>query len=161
MILETTRIVNCRTDPARDPIKERGSLNLSGFVRNRPVDFRDAFGLAAADSQYCQELKQKIDSLNVHPRDPWEDYELGLLLEEYAMNCTDNPPPPPVTEPCPIPVVTKPPPHSNNSGSFCSNHPWACGGIAVGIGVVVGVVGCTVCPECCVIGIGIGAPVAL
>jgi RHS repeat-associated protein len=33
--------------PSRDPIEERGGINLYVFVENNPLDFTDAFGMAA------------------------------------------------------------------------------------------------------------------
>ena len=36
----------------RDPIRERGGLNLYGFVGNSPVNRRDPLGLAFGDSGY-------------------------------------------------------------------------------------------------------------
>ncbi len=38
--------------PSRDPIEERGGLNLYGMVRNNPVNRVDPFGLFSADDAY-------------------------------------------------------------------------------------------------------------
>jgi RHS repeat-associated protein len=148
----------------RDPIQERGGINLSRIVRNDPVDFRDYYGLIAPNVD-CDALAEKIKDLQTLQKianlTPYEDYELGNLLAQYAANCEDPHNKPPQFPMCPY-THPKPHPYQNNRGSFCSNHPWACGGIAVGIGVGIF---CIAQPELCGVAIGItttilrGAPV--
>ncbi len=41
---------------ARDPIKERGGINLYMFLRNSPQKFSDAFGLASPETQWWADL---------------------------------------------------------------------------------------------------------
>jgi RHS repeat-associated protein len=47
---------------SRDPIGERGGLNLYGYVGNNPVNATDLLGLFPPSHPFCQKLKQTIEN---------------------------------------------------------------------------------------------------
>jgi RHS repeat-associated protein len=150
----------------RDPIQEIGGLNLYCFVLNRMGNGNDPFGLKM-DASACGALLRKLANAWQAADDAAKagTWDAGILKDEaerlqasYNRNCEDPPPP---SDPwwCPAnrPVFPNPGnnylnPNQNNSGWFCSQHPWICaGGIAIGVGI--GVAVCIAQPELCAIGI--------
>lgn len=65
----------------RDPLGERGGLNLYGFVFNSPVKFADRLGLllAAVDGTGSRTWLKKLNGrYNSHVRNFYKDYQLEL-----------------------------------------------------------------------------------
>ena len=146
--------------PNSDPIQENGGINLYKFVRNQPITHYDSRGLYDSPGSFspnaCYQAQLAADNAMLK----WmASQDIGdlfnyLFLEAVADSICNGPPPPsPIV--CPLPTYpTRQPSAPPHTQSFCSAHPWACVGVGVGIGIAVG---CTLCPECCVITIIIGA----
>ena len=147
----------------RDPIGEVGGLNLYRFVRNSPITHTDAYGLIM---DACEAAKQALakasDYWAQHPDD--EGAALAQAAAYAAMVAACGPSGPPPVPPVVCPVLPAPRPVFNpyggnpgNNRTFCQNHPWACGGIAVGIGVGIA---CVLQPEVCAGAVEIGIIIA-
>jgi len=148
----------------RDPIKELGGYNLYDFVGNNPINRRDSLGLTSAECEAArQNLADALRNFNLAPGPLTQEALVAAVAAEAAACGDDRTPPLPPPTPFPVckpapyrtaPFPTPPP----LQRSFCASHPWVCGGVVVGIGVAVG---CTLCPECCVIGVIAGAPAGI
>ncbi len=160
--------------PNRDPIQERGGINLYGLVRNNPIGRVDYLGLAG--------LCETIEGMMAQPRDP---AQFAALLALYQQLCGGPPPSTPLRNKpfdqhrgnpfdpslnmgslspvvsCPAlstPVFPAPAPPSFDfpppSPVFPSPPPnfwlWMGAGAAAGAAVVIV---CTACPICCGIGV--------
>lgn len=124
--------------PNRDPIEERGGVNLYAYVKNRPVSALDAFGLIvftrpcnAGERKDCEGTCAPYGVKSCTVAEDYEDVPgQPPKLVSSLKNCTCNSPP--SDPPCPVRVPRT---------------------VTVVIGGVVVVVAiaivCTVCPECC------------
>jgi hypothetical protein len=148
----------------RDPLGEVGGVNLYTYIRNQPPNLRDTFGLIGLPGSIdCGQLLRDIEELERQlakaqeegQDDPRLYAKLAELNKKFNDNCV-GPQNPPLQVPCLVDVTL--PENSNNRASFCSRHPVLCA--YVGTGITVGVV-CVLCPECCAVGVVIGAPVGL
>jgi RHS repeat-associated protein len=143
----------------RDPIGEIGGINLYRFVQNSPVAHTDAYGLIMDACQAAKEaLAKASDYWAKHPDDAGAAIAQAAAYSAMIAACGPLGPPPSPPVLCPAPAASRPiyRPYGGNPGSnrtFCQNHPWACGGIAVGIGVGVA---CLVQPELCAGAVEIG-----
>jgi hypothetical protein len=143
---------NLQRWPNRDPIQETGGLNLFALVKNAPTFRIDRFGLIGWS---CDEARRRMNRLENESEigdglTQEESAELAALKQYVNDNCPP-PPLPPSSSYCPIGIPAAPPVNSNNQSSFCFNHPWACGGIAVGVGTGIF---CLAQPELCGAAIG-------
>jgi hypothetical protein len=67
--------------PSRDPIKEKGGINLYGFVRNNAIDFADKFGLTTMLT--CEADESCGESMSCLPEFyEGSDIELSQTREE-------------------------------------------------------------------------------
>ena len=147
----------------RDPIKEVGGINLSQFVQNDPINHRDLRGL----SRDCGKEYNDCMSSCMSQTAPWPyensdnspgqnkagryRYCEGMCQKAYLECEAENENQKQCPSPAPAP---KPAPRLNPSPSFCAQHPAIC----IGGGVLLV---CIVCPECCAVGVIIGAPAGL
>jgi RHS repeat-associated protein len=147
----------------RDPIYEKGGINMYEFVRNQAITHRDAYGLilSACDAAKLA-LKNAADNVANNP-DSQDAIDAWWQAKNAMDAACNNQPPPPTFPPtsCPdAPGLFNPgrtPPQNNQS--FCSNHPWICGG-AVLTGVGIGVtVTCILQPELCIGAVEIGGTI--
>lgn len=99
----------------RDPIHERGGVNLFAFVLNDPITRNDFYGLAG-DPGYCEGLlnaiKKATDEINTsralgEPVSASAEAKLAALEAEYAANCSSKEPPP-LLIPIQVPVLDNP-----------------------------------------------------
>ncbi|MCO5052867.1 MAG: RHS repeat-associated core domain-containing protein [Verrucomicrobiae bacterium] len=136
--------------------------NLYTFVGNSSVNRFDRFGLKYSEEE-CADLLNLMDFLfTLRGRAGVDDNtlqkEINRLQDEYDENCGDDDDGDnPQLNPLPVPGCSRKE-ESQPALSFCQRHPWVCGGVVIGVGVAIG---CTVCPECCVIGVIVGAPVGI
>ena len=145
---------------ALKPAEITQNPNLFNFVGNIPASRFDRFGLQY-DSEHCNDILRAIDHLfTLKGRIGFDDNEIQKqindLQDEYDDNCGDDdggsdPIIPPLPSPCP---TRKPQP----APSFCQKHPAFCAGVGVGVGVAII---CIACPECCVVGVIVGAPAGI
>jgi hypothetical protein len=145
------------------------SFNLYEFVRNQPVSLYDSVGLSAGDPICAWAIEQVEAWVDMVASDPSSAaYQTGLVNAIAFMLSVCGPPPPPSPPPSPsldplicpsgvVPTLGWPPPQR----SFCERHPVVCRAAAFGAGVAVGALVCTLCPECCLIGVVVGAPVGI
>ena len=134
--------------------------DLYEFVANDPIKLFDSLGLDM-NNPVCQSLQTQFDFilglaarfLASGDEEGWAEMQ-GILLnidaEMSAAGCFDPPPPPPPPDTCPAPSPAPPSRGFNPPRGF-----WPIVGIGVGIGV--GAVICTLCPECCAVGVLAGA----
>jgi len=100
--------------PNRDPIEERGGLNIFLFVENNPITGHDPAGLIGKPLTPCQmahaQLAAALAALLLKPSDPALTADFMAATKNVAKNCPDKPPTPPPT-PVPNPFkVPKPVP---------------------------------------------------
>jgi hypothetical protein len=123
-----------------------GGNNLFEFVNNQPTDGYDALGLAPAtgpDSVACEQAEAKaaaaVATWRNDPSDPNRAAAMAAI-QDAAQKC--KPPPPPPTPPVFCPVW----PGNPTVPLHLPPTFWPTVGIGIGIAV-----GCTLCPECCII----------
>jgi len=99
---------------SRDPIGERGGLNLYGFVKNRPVDLFDPFGLYIypSDPGGCPPGTGPNPNCNIMTPG-WRSKSYWVPSECPCIPIPTAPPPP-----TPTPTPTPQPPPSSGSRSF-------------------------------------------
>jgi hypothetical protein len=131
----------------RDPIEERGGINLYTFVRNSPTRWFDSVGF-----DVCSDLENIMDTATGNADAAAERgdidamfYNIGLVVQAgnlyEALGCGGPPSPPPVVNPivCPVQGRRVPQdPYPPTNRTFCERHPTICtAGIIVGAGAVI------------------------
>jgi RHS repeat-associated protein len=101
----------------RDPIGERGGINLYRFVKNRPTSLRDRFGLFEGEDPNkpinCEQLEAEMTDLDKIARDPSNPLSntaraiMNQLQQVWDEHCDDGNGGDPVRDPVPVPSPGK------------------------------------------------------